>query len=218
MIALKLPDGFLYKLVNAEEFIVNSPEWKIFCDEFKKASKTNLVLKYSIPAPNSIKNLNATFICHHGFRASSEKYQIDNINDGIRKKKNGCPWEMRVMLLKRDPDNTIIKIKHRHNHDLTGHAETFLKISAETLGFINAKFSDGITPLEVHNILKKETMNRSSIPLKADIYRLFYKHRNEKFGAENGPKMWEKLKIELSQYSGKFYLNGIVLYYYLIIT
>ena len=59
-------------------------------------------------------------------------------------------------------------------------------------------FDEGMSPMEAIykieiNQNKLETMDRKCFPQKNDCYRLFYKYRNCRWSADNGPEMFAKL-------------------------
>ena len=217
----KFPGEFTYQVVEPNKSIKINLEdffWKDFIKIFEELNKTKLIYKGTNKGENGNTKMSCSLMCHHQFKAGEKKYTVDsiNINSQARKKKIGCPFEIKICIEKSFPGIlNLVFVDNSHSHQIIAHALTFIKIGNETIEKINTLFENSHSPASArHEIEKKAQLqdlaDRSIYPRPQDYYRLYYKWLNGKYGEENGENMFLKLRENIENYqNGKIFYNGI---------
>ena len=215
-----MPDNYTYKTSNINPnqlFIdIENSNWEYFLRDFEQKNQIKMVLK-TYKKENSKTFLNRTLMCHHGFKSGQKKYEVEetDVMGSSRKKKIDCPFSIKLAIEKSSLNKLIVEIlMNEHNHEINSHSLSFIRINDEVLAKINSLFESQHSPAAVKEQIEKdaniqELSDRSRYPRTLDYYRLYYKWIEERFGAENGGEMFEKLREKINLYKGgSVFYNG----------
>ena len=183
-------------IVNEENFV------KLYCE------KNNETLRIHT------KNKSSKYYrCKHRTRYEKTREVASYLENhpGIRLQNTNCTIKPD---LESSDFNTIIDVEWNHNHSTTSlHSLTFKDISTETKSKIQQLFNAGLLPGAAHKEVMKQLRSeckdvfeyeekladRSIIPRRPDINRLYGLFTREMYGSTNVSCMFEKLEEKIEE-------------------
>ena len=154
--------------------------------------------------------------CKHKTRVKNtmeiEAYIQEHPNSRLQN--TNCPFSLSIKYQQNDDYNALIEIEWNHNHSTTSlHSLTFKDIADETKAKIETLFHAGLLPGAAHKdlirqlrsecesdlLFEEKLADRSIVPRRPDMNRLYGLFTKEMFGNNNIETMFEKLETKIDQ-------------------